>query len=269
MTAPASVPAPTASPPEISGRVALVTGAGNGIGRAVALRLASLGAPVALTGRRPEPLAAVAAEVEAAGGRALVVPGDVRDEAHAAAAVARAVEAFGGLTILVNNAGVIGAGPVETTSTAEWDRVLDVDLKAPFFFARAAIPHLKGRPGANIVNVSSVTGRRPYANLAPYCVAKAGLDMLTECLALELAPHGVRVNAINPGVVVSNLHRATGTVPDYAAFLERSKHTHPLGFVGEPQDAAELIAFLVSDRARWITGGLYALDGGRALTSLR
>ena len=93
--------------------------------------------------------------------------------------------------------------------------------------------------------------------------------MFTKCLALELAPHGVRVNAINPGVVRTNLHTATGTVPDYDAFLDRSKETHPLGFVGQPEDAAELIAFLVSDRARWITGGLFALDGGRELTSLR
>jgi NAD(P)-dependent dehydrogenase (short-subunit alcohol dehydrogenase family) len=119
------------------------------------------------------------------------------------------------------------------------------------------------------VNVSSVTGQRPYAGIATYCVAKAGLDMLTQCLALELAPHGVRVNAINPGVVVTNLHTASNAVENYDAFLARSKETHPLGFVGEPKDAAELIAFLASDRARWITGGLVPLDGGRALTSLR
>lgn len=254
---------------ELEGRVALVTGASSGIGRATALKLASLGAALTLTGRRREPLEEVAAAARAAGARTLVVTGDVRDEAHAADAVARTVQEHGGLTILVNNAGVIGSGPTESTTTAEWDRVVDSDLKGAFLFARGAIPHLKGRPGATIVNVSSVTGQRPYANLAPYCVAKAGLDMLTQCLALELAPHGVRVNAINPGVVVTNLHRATNTVPDYPAFLERSKQTHPLGFVGAPEDAAELIAFLVSDRARWITGGLVPLDGGRALTSLR
>jgi len=254
---------------ELEGRGALVTGASSGIGRAVARALAARGAPVTVTARRAEPLEALVAEIEAGGGRAAAVVGDVREEAHAADAVARAVAAWGNLTILVNNAGVIGAGPVEGTTTSEWDRVLDVDLKAPFLLARAAIPHLKGRPGATIVNVSSVTGRRPYPNLAPYCVAKAGLDMLTKCLALELAPHGVRVNAINPGVVRTNLHTATNTVPDYDAFLARSKETHPLGFVGEPRDAAELIAFLASDRARWITGGLFPLDGGRELTSLR
>lgn len=254
---------------ELQGRAAIVTGATSGIGRAVALALAARGAPVTLTGRRAALLEPLADEIRAGGGQAVALAGDVRDEAHAAAAVEQTLRAFGNLTILVNNAGVIGAGALDTTPTAEWDRVLDVDLKGPFFFCRAAIPHLKGRPGANIVNVSSVTGRRPYANLAPYCVAKAGVDMLTECLALELAPHGVRVNAINPGVVRTNLHLASNAVPDYAAFLARSKETHPLGFVGEPRDAAELVLFLVSDRARWITGGLFPLDGGRALTSLR
>jgi NAD(P)-dependent dehydrogenase (short-subunit alcohol dehydrogenase family) len=255
--------------PELEGRVALVTGASSGMGAAIAAKLADLGCALTLTGRRAAPLEALAGGLREMGARVLVVAGDVRDEQHAADAVAKTVAAFGGLTILVNNAGVIGVGSVEATSTAEWDRVLDVDLKGAFFFSRAAIPHLKGRPGANIVNVSSVTGRRPYVNVGPYCVAKAGLDMLTQCLALELAPHGVRVNAINPGVVVTNLHTAAAAVPDYDAFLERSKGTHPLGFVGEPKDAAELVAFLLSDRARWITGGLHPLDGGRALTSLR
>jgi NAD(P)-dependent dehydrogenase (short-subunit alcohol dehydrogenase family) len=254
---------------DFSGRVALVTGATSGIGRATALAFARNGADVVVTARRADLLEAIAAEARGLGVRAVDVPGDQRDERHATQAVERAVAELGGLDVLVNNAGVIGAGPVESTTTAEWDRVVDTDLKGPVFFSRAAIPHLKRRKGANVVNVCSVAGVRPYANLAPYCVAKAGLDMLTECLALELAPHGVRVNSINPGVIVSNLHRASAAVPDYDGFLERCRTTHPLGFVGEPEDAAELILFLAGDRARWITGGHHALDGGRALTSLR
>ena len=254
---------------ELEGRGAIVTGASSGIGEAVATRLAAMGAKVTVTGRRQEGLDVLVEKIRSAGGEAIAVRGDVRDEEHAAEAVIQTIEVFGNLTILVNNAGVIGAGPVEATDTEEWDRVIDVDLKGPFLFCREAIPHLKARHGANILNVSSVTGTRPYPNLAPYCVAKAGLDMLTQSLAVELAPYGIRVNAINPGVVVTNLHKATNTVPDYEAFLARGKETHPLGFVGHPQDAAELIAFLVSDRARWITGGLMPLDGGRALTSLR
>ncbi len=253
----------------LEGRVALITGGSSGIGLATAETFARAGATVALTGRRAEPLAEAAARVEALGGRALALPGDVRDEAHAAEAVAAVVATFGGLDILVNNAGVIGAGPLEDTSLEEWQRLIDIDLTGPFLFARAAIPHLKGRTGAAIVNVSSVAGTRPYPGIAPYCVAKAGLDRLTECLALELAPHGVRVNAINPGVVKTNLHKATNTVPDYDAFLARSEETHPLGFYGAPQDAADLILFLASGQSRWITGGLIPLDGGRALTSLR
>ena len=253
---------------EFEGKRALVTGASSGIGHEVAKALAAAGAVVGITGRRAQPLAAVAAEIQEAGGGCVGIPGDVRDEDHAAEAVAKVVESFGGLDILVNNAGVIGAGPIADTTTEEWDRIVDIDLKGPFLFARAAIPALKASKGC-IVNVSSVAGTRPYPGIGPYCVAKAGLDRFTEVLALELAPDGVRVNAINPGVVKTNLHKATDTVPDYDAFLARSEETHPLGFYGEPKDAAELVLFLASERSRWITGGLFPLDGGRALTSLR
>lgn len=255
--------------PEFAGRVAIITGASSGIGAEVARTLSKRGAAVTLTGRREAPLQTVAEEIRAEGGRALVVAGDVTDETHAQDAVSKTVAEYGGLNILINNAGVIGAGSIEETSTEEWDRLIDIDLKGPFLFCRAAIPALKRAKTGCILNVSSVTGTRPYANVTPYCVAKAGVDMLTQCLALELAPAGIRVNAINPGVIVTNLHKATNTVPDYEKFLEHSKTTHPLGFVGEPKDAAELIAFLVSDRARWITGVLCGLDGGRQLASAR
>ncbi len=253
---------------EFHGRVALVTGGSSGIGKALAGRLAAEGAAVAVTGRRAEALDDVVRDIRAKGGQAIAVVGDQRTEAHAQHAVAQTVEAFGGVSILVNNAGVIGAGPVESTTTQEWDRIFETDLKGPFFLCRAAIPHLKAAKG-NVVNVASVAGVRPYPNMAPYCAAKAALDMLTECLALEMAPFGVRVNSVNPGVVVTNLHKASRAVPDYDAFLERGKQTHPLGRVGTVDDVVELILFLAGSRAGWITGVHYAADGGRALSSLR
>ncbi|MCC7138633.1 MAG: glucose 1-dehydrogenase [Planctomycetes bacterium] len=252
-----------------AGRVVLVTGGTSGIGRALAVALGREGASVAVTGRRAELLEATCAAVREAGGRALAIVGDQRDEAHAKDAVERTVAAFGGLDVLVNNAGVIGSGALETTTTAEWDRIFDTDVKGPFFFLRAAIPHLKGRPGANIVNLGSVAGIRPYGNLSVYCAAKAALDELTECLALELAPHGVRVNSVNPGVVVTNLHKASNAVPDYDAFLERGKQTHPLGRVGHVDDVVAAILHLASDAARWVTGTHALVDGGRSLTGLR
>jgi NAD(P)-dependent dehydrogenase (short-subunit alcohol dehydrogenase family) len=254
---------------DFEGRVALVTGATSGIGRALAVALAKEGAAVAITGRRATLLEETAAAVRAVAGRVATIVGDQREEGHAKEAVERAVRELGGLNVLVNNAGVIGAGPLETTTTAEWDRLFDTDLKGPFFFCRAAIPHLKGRPGANVVNICSVAGVRPYANLAAYCAAKAALDKLTECLALEWAPHGVRVNSVNPGVVVTNLHIAGKAVPDYPAFVERSKTTHPLGVVGHVDDVVSAILFLASDKSKWVTGVHHLVDGGRSLTGLR
>jgi NAD(P)-dependent dehydrogenase (short-subunit alcohol dehydrogenase family) len=242
----------------------LVTGGSSGIGRAIAALFREAGAEVAITGRRKEPLLEAA---EAIG--AVAVPGDVCDPAHAAEAVRTCAERFGGLTTLVNNAGVIGGGSTESTAVTEWDRILEINLRGTMLVTKAAIPLLKRAQGASVLNLSSVAGNRPYAAVTAYCVSKAAVEMFTRCLALELAPAKVRVNAIAPGVVVTNLHTASNAVPDYPAFLERSKETHPLGFVGQPEDAARLALFLCSDAARWITGGVFPLDGGRALASAR
>jgi NAD(P)-dependent dehydrogenase (short-subunit alcohol dehydrogenase family) len=114
-----------------------------------------------------------------------------------------------------------------------------------------------------------VGGLRPYAGVLPYCVSKAAVDQFTRCVALELAPHGVRVNAVNPGVVVTELHTVTNAIPDYPGFLERSKTTHPIGRVGRPEEVASLILYLLSEEAGWITGATYSIDGGRALASAR
>jgi len=249
-------------------RAVLVSGASSGIGRACALALGEAGAQVIAAGRRKERLAEVASAIEKAGGQALVVDGDVRDEATCARWVNAAVERFGGLDGLVNAAGVLGNGGIANTATEEWDRVFDSNVRSLFLLTRAAAPELAKRKGA-VVNLSSVAATRPYANLLGYCVSKAAVDMLTRCAALDLAPDGVRVNAVNPGVVVTELHTATNAVADYPGFLERSKTTHPLGRVGKPEEIASLILYLLSDEASWMTGSTIAIDGGRALMSAR
>jgi NAD(P)-dependent dehydrogenase (short-subunit alcohol dehydrogenase family) len=168
----------------------------------------------------------------------------------------------------VNAAGVIGNGAVDATEPAEWDRVMDSNARSLYLMTRAAAEALKKRKGS-VVNLSSVAGSRPYAGLAAYCVSKAAVDMITRCAALDFAPHGVRVNAVNPGVVVTELHTVNNAVADYAAFLERGKTTHPLGRVGQPAEVAALILFLLSRESGWITGACMPIDGGRALASSR
>jgi NAD(P)-dependent dehydrogenase (short-subunit alcohol dehydrogenase family) len=250
-------------------RVALVTGASSGIGRACALALGAEGARVVAAGRRQERLDEVVARIAAAGGEAVALTGDVRDREVCAAWVAAAVERFGGLDALVNAAGVIGpALGLLGTEPAEWDRLIDSNLRSVYLLTRAAAPELIRRRGS-VVNISSVAGLRPYTGLFAYCVSKAGVDMFTQCAALDLAPHGVRVNAVNPGVVVTELHTVTQAIPDYAGFLERSKGTHPIGRVGSAEEVASLVLYLISDEAGWITGTCASIDGGRALASAR
>ena len=254
---------------ELAGKAALVTGATSGIGRATALRFAEAGAGVALVGRNAEALAAVAAEVRGRGAEALEVRADVMSDEDAARAVSAAATGFGRLDVLVSAAGIISTGTVETTTLGAWDEMLNVNLRAVFHLMQLAVPHLEKTRGS-VVNVSSVTGLRAFPGVLAYCVSKAGLDQLTRCAALELAPKGVRVNAVNPGVVVTEIHRRGGMEEGaYAAFLEHSKQTHPLGRVGRPEEVAELILFLASERAAWITGATHSIDGGRAQTCAR
>jgi NAD(P)-dependent dehydrogenase (short-subunit alcohol dehydrogenase family) len=248
-------------------RVMLVTGASSGIGRACARALGREGARVVAAGRRKTRLDEVVADVRKSGGDAVAVTGDVREEATCRAWVSEAAR-LGGIDGLVNAAGVLAGGSVIDTTPAEWDRQMDSNLKSIFLLTRAAAPELIRRKGS-VVNLSSVAGMRPYANLVAYCVTKAAVDMYTRCAALDFAPHGVRVNAVNPGVVVTELHTVTNSVPDYAGFLERSKTTHPIGRVGQVDEIATLVLFLLSDEAGWITGVTYSIDGGRALASAR
>ncbi len=254
---------------EFEGKVALVTGATSGIGRATALAFAEAGAHVALVGRNADALSSVAAEIRRHESEALEISADVTSETDAERIVAEAAEKFGGLDTLVNAAGILNNGTIETTALDAWDEMMNVNLRSVFHLMQLAAPHLAASRGS-IVNVSSVTGLRAFPGVLAYCVSKAGVDQLTRCAALELAPKGVRVNAVNPGVVRTEVHRRGGMNEEaYTKFLEHSKQTHPLGRVGDAREVADLILFLASERASWITGATYSIDGGRAQTCAR
>lgn len=248
---------------------AIVTGATSGIGRATALRLGREGWRVTAVGRDVPALAEVSREVEAAGGRCTTFVGDLTEPEVSVAIVEATLAAFGELHLLVNAAGIIRSGSVETTVVEEGDYMMAINVRVPLMLMQAAIPSLAATRGS-VVNVSSVAGLRAFPNLLVYCISKAALDQLTRCAALDLAPKGIRVNAVNPGVVVTNLHRRSGMAEDaYSAFLEHSKTTHPLGRAGEPDEIADLIVYLASERAGWITGETISIDGGRHLTCAR
>src|SRR6266404_5946834 len=250
-------------------KVVLVTGATSGIGHAVAVKFASASARVVALGRNQTALGQIETAVRDAGGEPLVLAVDVRNTREPQRAVEERINKFGGLNVLVNAAGHISTGSIENTSLAAWDAMMNVNLRAVFHLMQLATPHLIKTKG-NIVNVSSVTGLRSFPGVLAYCVSKAGVDQLTRCAALELAPQGVRVNAVNPGVVVTEIHKRGGMGEgDYEQFLERSRTTHPIGRVGEASEIAELVFYLASEKASWITGATYSIDGGRALTCAR
>jgi NAD(P)-dependent dehydrogenase (short-subunit alcohol dehydrogenase family) len=246
----------------------IVTGASSGIGRAAALRFAREGATVLGVGRDRGSLEHLAQSTPGSG-RLVPWVADVTSGDGPAAIVRAALDTAGRIDVVVNAAGIISSGTVESTTDADWDEMLDINLRAPFRLIRAAAPHLVESRGS-VVNVSSVTGLRAFPGVLAYCVSKAGVDQLTRCAALELAPKGVRVNAVNPGVVVTNLHRRSGMAEDtYASFIERSRTTHPLGRPGTADEIAELIYFLASGASGWITGETISVDGGRHLTCAR
>jgi len=250
-------------------KVAFVTGATSGIGRACALAFARNGAKVACVGRKDEALEEVTKEIRARGGEGLKLKADLANDEALDNVLSETLATYGGIDIVVNAAGHISNGTIESTSIQSWEEMMNINVRAIFHLMQKALPTLIERKG-NIVNVSSVTGLRAFPGVLAYCVSKAALDQLTRCSALELASKGVRVNAVNPGVVVTDIHKRGGMNDEaYAAFLEHSKQTHPLGRVGRPEEIADLVLFLASDQASWITGATYSIDGGRAQTCAR
>lgn len=243
----------------LDGRVALVTGAASGIGRATALRLAAEGAAVVCTDVQPGPGKDLAEQVDKDGGRALFVEHDVTDEAQWDRACRAAVEAYGGLDVLVNNAGKGDLKTIEDTSVSEWDETLAVDLTGVFLGMKVAAPWLKASRHASVVNISSIFGTSGGFGTSPaYHAAKGAVRTLTKNAALHWADAGIRVNSIHPGFIdTPMLDQARGT-----EFWDVMTQLTPLGRLGRPEDVAAGVAYLASDDAAFVTGLELYIDGG-------
>lgn len=253
----------------MTGKIVIVTGASSGIGKAAAALFAQNGATVIAVGRNEKELTVLQDSLRSKRDNVKIHLADVNEYSQIDRMVSETVQAFGQIDVLVNSAGIIKNGTIENTTLDEWDKMMNVNLRSVFYLMQKCIPHMIESKG-NIVNVSSVAGTRSFPNVLAYAVSKAAIDQLTRCSALELAAKGIRVNAINPGVVVTNLHTRSGMdAESYEAFLERAKETHPIGRPGTPEEVAELIYYLASDKAGWITGATYEIDGGRGQTCAR
>jgi NAD(P)-dependent dehydrogenase (short-subunit alcohol dehydrogenase family) len=241
----------------LEGRKAIVTGGGSGIGRATCRRMTEEGARVAVLDLDGDAAAAVAGEI---GGISFAV--DVGQPDGLRSVVDAAVESLGGLSIFYNNAGTSAFSRLHEFDPAEWDRVLRVNLTGVWAGFRAAVPHLTAAGGGAIVSTASISGTRPAAGEGPYAASKAAVAALTASAALEYAP-SIRVNAVSPGMI-----RTTMTEPMFEFFpeqVERFERTTPVGRVGEPEDIADVVVFLCSDLARFITGQNIVVDGGLTL----
>lgn len=247
-------------------KYALITGSTSGIGKATALLFLKKGYFCFLTGRNGEELDLFKEKFKE---KALIFRCDLKKERDRKALSDFIFTKTDYLNSLINCAGIIKSASIEKEDLKGFKEMMEINLYAPFHLIKLLLPLLKKAKGS-ILNVSSVTGKRAFPNVLSYCTSKAALDHMTRCLSLELAPYSIRVNAINPGVVITNLHKRGGMDEEnYKKFIENSRNTHPLGRVGKPEEVAELIYFLCSDKAGWITGETISIDGGRSQTCFR
>jgi len=247
----------------LTGKVALITGGGTGIGRAIAMAFAREGARVAVAGRRLEKVREVAAEIEKQAGAAIALQCDVSNANDAERAIHETAMKFGKLNLLVNNAGTLSVSTVDTISEDDWDRVISTNLKGPFLMSRAALKEFRKNGGGTIVNVGSVLGLVAMKDRAVYCASKGGVTMLTKAMALDHAHENVRVNCICPSIIETELVKGLFDDSEQGKTLKQSRMgTIPLGRFGKPADVADLAVFLASEESSWLTGGAIPLDGG-------
>jgi len=241
-------------------KIAIVTGAGSGIGRACALALARNGARVALVGRREARLEEVAGRI---GPTALTLAADVSKPEDISRVVQQTVEHFGGLNVLLNNAGVMYIGTVEQITEEQWDETFNINLRGVWLMSRAVLPHMRKAGGGSIINMASVLGINGARNRASYAPSKGAVVLLTKCMAIDHGADNIRVNAICPSFVETDLTaEVIRKAPDPKSVRAERIAVHPIGRLGQPEDIAGLAVYLASDESSWVTGAAFPVDGG-------
>ncbi|HUS18508.1 MAG TPA: glucose 1-dehydrogenase [Terriglobales bacterium] len=244
----------------LKGKIAIISGAGSGIGRACALAFAGEGAKVSLVGRTRSKLQRVAQEI---GPTAFVQVGDVSKAADIAVIVKATVEQFGGLNVLLNNAGTLHAGTAESHTEAEWDETFNTNVKGLWLLSRAALPHLRKAGGGSIINIGSALSLVGARNRVAYAASKGAVALLTKSMALDHAGEQIRINCICPAVVETELVAKFITqAPDPEAARQARIALHPIGRFGKPEDIAPMAVYLASDESAWVTGATFPVDGG-------
>ncbi|MBI5582376.1 MAG: SDR family oxidoreductase [Deltaproteobacteria bacterium] len=244
---------------DLSGKTIIVTGAGTGIGKAMAVGLAQAGADLVLIGRRPEPLKEAQQEVLAQGVQGLALPGDIANLGFQMEAVAATIKAFGKIDVLINNAAVLFKGPIEETTEAVWDTTIDINLKGNFFMALAVGKEMIKRKKGKIINILSNCSFVAEHGIGAYCVSKGGLLLVTRCLATEWGPYGLQVNGIGPAFIRTPMNNPVLADP---SFVEWSTNRIPLHRMGQPEEMVGAAIYLSSDSASFVNGAVLMVDGG-------